>query len=85
MCWGGVSAGAGGDDIVGVIGHRHGLRHPDAVADMHGADVGSQQDGLQLYCSRCRAMSASTQDLLDAESVTGSSSPAGGQRVCVPG
>ena len=48
MCWGGVSAGAGGDDIVGVIGHRHGLRHPDAVADMHGADVGSQQDGLPV-------------------------------------
>ena len=45
---GGVSAGAGGDDIVGVIGHRHGLRHPDAVADMHGADVGSQQDGLPV-------------------------------------
>lgn len=47
-CVGGVSAGAGGDDIVGVIGHRHGLRHPDAVADMHGADVGSQQDGLPV-------------------------------------
>ena len=46
-CVGGVSAGAGGDDIVGVIG-RHGLRHPDAVADMHGADVGSQQDGLPV-------------------------------------
>lgn len=44
----GSSVGAGGDDIVGVIGRRHGLRHPDAVADMHGADVGSQQDGLQV-------------------------------------
>ena len=57
------------------------MRLPTCTAPM----LAPSKMDYQLYCSRCWAMSASTQDLLDAESVTGLSSPAGGQRVCVPG
>ena len=76
-CVGGVSAGAGGDDM--VCGTQ--MRLPTCTAPM----LAPSKMDCQLYCSRCWVMSASTQDLLDAESVTWSSSPAGGQRVCVPG
>jgi hypothetical protein len=56
------------------------VRLPTCTAPMFAP---SKMD-CQLYWSRCWVMSASTQDLLNAASVTGSSSPAGGQHICVP-